>query len=138
LHKVLLRLKVLVEIADDLQRLLDHVLAQLLIAQEAKQLIDVLVGWCVVSFRNVSRPEDERASGTSFFWGGVPASMASTEYRSVETPSMVSLQLRLGREQSRATVHEVRSGERTRAGKSRACPWTPGRGANTRSQARPA
>jgi hypothetical protein len=45
LHKVLLRLKVLVEIADDLQRLLDHVLAQLLIAQEAKQLIDVLVGW---------------------------------------------------------------------------------------------
>ena len=45
LHKVLLRLKVLVEIADDLQRLLDHVLAQLLIAQEANQLIDVLVAW---------------------------------------------------------------------------------------------
>lgn len=45
LHKVLLRLKVLVEITDDLQRLLDHVLAQLLIAQEPKQLIDVLVGW---------------------------------------------------------------------------------------------
>jgi hypothetical protein len=45
LHKVLLHLKVLVEITDDLQRLLDHVLAQLLIAQEPKQLIDILVGW---------------------------------------------------------------------------------------------